>query len=56
MIDISVPDLWVGVAAISATVFFAAWRESVADNLRDAKFLAAAGALSAVGGIATWLH
>jgi hypothetical protein len=55
MSDLIAPDLAVGALALAAAVLYAAWHEYDAKNQRDAKLLAAVGAISLMGGALAWL-
>jgi len=56
MADVIPPDLAFGGLAFAAIVLYAAWHEYTKENPRDARLLAAAGALSLVGSAALWLQ
>jgi hypothetical protein len=56
MIDLVAPDVAIGALVFAIVIFYAAWHESSAKNARDARLLAAAGAVSLMGGAAAWLY
>lgn len=57
MNDFGVPDVAIGGLALAGAVLYAAWREYIEKNPRDASLLAAVGALSLMGGAAAaWLQ
>lgn len=56
MIDLVAPDMAIGGIALAAAVLYAAWYEYAAKNQRDAKLLAAVGAISLMGGATAWLQ
>lgn len=56
MTDLMAPDMAIGGLALAAAVLYAAWYEYVAKNQRDAKALAAVGALGLMASAAAWLQ
>lgn len=56
MNDPVAPDMAIGALALALAVLYAAWHESRAKNTRDARLLAAVGAVSLMGGAAAWLQ
>lgn len=56
MINLVAPDMAIGGMALAATVLYAAWYEYATKNPRDAKLLAAVGAISLMGSATAWLH
>jgi hypothetical protein len=52
--DLIAPDVAIGALAMAVAILYAAWYEYRAVNLRDARMLAAVGALSLVGSAAAW--
>lgn len=55
MNDFVVPEVALGALALALVVLYAAWREYADKNQRDAKLLAAIGAISLGGSAAGWL-
>jgi len=55
MIDSTDQAMAIGALAVAAAILYAAWHEYTKKNQRDAKLLAAVGALSLVGGVVAWL-
>jgi hypothetical protein len=56
MNELAAPDLMIGAMALASAVLYAAWHEYSAKNHRDAKLLAALGAVSLMGGAVAWLQ
>ncbi len=56
MNDLIAPDMAHGALALAAVLLFVAWHEYTQKNQRDAKLLAAVGAVSLMGSAAVWLH
>ena len=56
MNNIIAPDVAIGALALTLVVLYAAWHEAKAKNIRDARLLAAVGAVSLMGGAAAWLQ
>jgi hypothetical protein len=56
MNDYIAPDMAIIALALTLCILYAAWYESRAKNARDARLLAAVGAVSLVGSVAVWLH
>ena len=55
MNDLIAPDVAMGGLALAAAVLYAAWHEYAAKNHRDAKLMAAVGAVSLMGSASAWL-
>lgn len=55
MNDLIAPSAAYGALALAAALLYAAWHEYSAKNQRDAKLLAAVGAVSLAGSAAAWL-
>ena len=55
MNELAVPGIAIGALTLAAAVLYAAWHEYATKNNRDAKLLAAVGAISLVGGAAAWI-
>lgn len=49
-------DMTIGALALALATFYAAWHETRAKNTRDARFLAAVGAVSLMGSVAAWRY
>lgn len=49
-------DIAVGALALSLAILYAAWYEYKTSNRRDAKLLAAVGALALVGSAVVWVQ
>ena len=56
MNELVAPDMAIGALALAAAVLYAAWHEYAAKNPRDAKLLAAVGAISLMGSATAWLQ
>ena len=56
MNELVAPDMAIGALALAAAVLYAAWHENVAKNQRDAKALAAVGALGLMASAAAWFQ
>ena len=56
MNELVAPDIAIGGLALAAAVLYAAWHEYAAKNQRDAKLLAAVGAISLMGSAMAWLQ
>jgi hypothetical protein len=55
MSDFVPPDMTIGGLIVAAAVLYAAWHEYARNNRRDARLLAATGAVSLMGSAAVWL-
>ena len=56
MSDLIAPDMAIGALAVALAILYGAWHETRAKNARDARLLAAVGAVSLMGSAAAWLH
>ncbi len=56
MNDIMAPDWAIGLLALASAILYGAWHEYDAQNHRDAKLLAAVGAVSVMASAAVWLQ
>lgn len=54
MTDLTIPELALGGLVLAATILYAAWYERGQRNPRDARLLAAVGALCLMGSAAAW--
>lgn len=56
MNDFIAPDMATGALALALVILYAAWHEYKESNRRDAKLLAAVGAVSLMGSAVAWLQ
>ena len=54
MNELVAPNVAIGALALAAAMLYAAWHEYAGKNQRDARLLAATGAVSLMGGAAVW--
>ena len=56
MSDLTNINMALGAIALTAAIAYGAWHEFTTNNRRDAKLLAAIGAIGLIGSTAAWLQ